>query len=155
MSDSPQKRSARYTFTKEEPWNSSWRESTQTRLDCWGDGRATRCSSTSTPRTKVLHRSSWRAWSYTGTMCSSHPPTGDITPFTQVWASLRPPLGSSWVPGTGLARIRKIKHALSNNQTPVTVACSNNYHGPHAGKVAGPVASNHSNLQKHHYLPWV
>ena len=60
---------------------------------------------------------------------------GDSTPFPQVGASIKPPLGSSWETGTRLVRIRQIKHALSCHQTPVAVARSDNYHSPHAGDV--------------------
>ena len=67
----------------------------------------------------------------------THPnhPQGASAPFTQVWALLRTPLGSSWGPSTGLARIRQIKHDLSHYQKPVAVARSNNYHMTHAGAV--------------------
>ena len=72
-----------------------------------------------------LNWASRRASPNTGTMRSSHPPTGSSTPFPQVWASPRPLLGSSLGAGIGLVSIWQIKHALLHNHTPLTVARSN------------------------------
>ena len=76
------------------------------------------------------------AWSNTGTMRSSHPPTGTKTPAPRIWASPQPLLGYSGRPGIGLVRIRQINSPYNTNISKSIPSSSVDNQIPISGKVA-------------------
>ena len=98
------------------------------------DSRFLHCA-TSTLWHRLSQRGSRRAWSSTGTMRSSHPPTGTKTPAPRLWASPRPLMGHNERPGIGLVSIRQINSPYHTNLSKSIPSSSVDNQIPLAGKV--------------------
>ena len=110
--------------------------STRTQSASWVGGAATSCCSASTQRHRRSQKDTHRAWSNTGTMRSSHPPTGTKTTAPRLWASPRLLLVYSGRPGIGLVRIRQINSPYHTNVSKSIPSSSVDTQISLAGKVA-------------------
>ena len=117
------------------PWPFSFCALTQTRSASWVGGAATQCYATYTRQRKHSQRGLRSAWSNTGTMRLSHPPTGTKTTAPIIWDSPWPFMGYSDRPGIGLVRIRKINSPYHTNINKSIPSSSVYTLTPLAGKV--------------------